>query len=166
MRLRLISAVTLVVLVGTAVASSLVVRNLIQDQERVLLQKRAGEAASVLGSAFAGVQDSLHLLGTIAMAGRGRPALFAAAARSVITAPDEGVLVTAQRGTSMVVTAAVGNAPAAGQVIPADQQQLGRKALSTGGEVSGVLPDGPRRWLVFAVGNAAGPGTVVWEQVA
>jgi signal transduction histidine kinase len=166
MRLRLISAVTLVVLVGTAVVSSLVVRNLIQDQERVLLQKRAGEAASVLGSAFAGVQDSLHLLGTIAMAGRGRPSLFAAAARSVITASNEGVLVTAQRGTSMVVTAAVGDAPAPGQVIPADQEQLGRRALSTVGAVSGVLPDGPRRWLVFAVGNAAGPGTVVWERVA
>ena len=166
MRLRLISAVTLVVLVGTAVVSSLVVRNLIRDQERVLLQKRAGEAASVLGSVFAGVQDSLHLLGTIAMAGRGRPSLFAAAARSVITASNEGVLVTAQRGTSMVVTAAVGDAPAPGQVIPADQEQLGRRALSTVGAVSGVLPDGPRRWLVFAVGNAAGPGTVVWERVA
>jgi signal transduction histidine kinase len=166
MRLRWISAVTLVFLVGTAVASSLVVRNLIQDQERLLLQERAGEAASVLGSTFAGVQDSLHLLGTIAMAGQGRPSLFAAAARSVITASNEGVLVTAQRGTSMVVTAAVGNAPAAGQRIPAAQQQLGRRALSTVGEVSGVLPDGPRRWLVFAVGNAAGPGTVVWERVA
>src|SRR6202050_4210338 len=166
MRLRLISAVTLVVLVGTAVVSSLVVRNLIQDQERVLLQKRAGEAASVLGSAFAGVQDSLHLLGTIAMAGQGRPSLFAAAARSVITASNEGVLVTAQRGTSMVVTAAVGDAPAAGQLIPAGQQQLGRRALSTVGEVSGVLPDAPRRWLVFAVGNAAGPGAGVWERVA
>ena len=82
MRLRLISAVTLVFLVGAAVASSLVVRNLIQDQERLLLQERAGEAASVLGSTFAGVQDSLHLLGTIAMAGQGRPSVFAAASQA------------------------------------------------------------------------------------
>jgi signal transduction histidine kinase len=165
-RLRFISAVTLTVLVGAVVASSLVVLNVIQDQERVLLQERTGEAASVLASAFAGVQDSLHLLGTIAVAGQSRPSLFASAARSVITTSNEGVLVTAQRGTRMVVTAAAGNAPAAGQAIPADQQQLGRRALSTAGLVSGVLLDGPRRWIAFAVGNAAGPGTVVWERVA
>ena len=165
MRLRLISAVTLTVLCGAAVASSLVVQNAIQDQERVLLQGRAGEAASVLASTFAGFQDSLHLLGTLAVAGQGHPALFATAARSVITTRNEGVLVTAQRGTRMVVTAAVGNAPAAGQAISADQEQLGRRALSTAGLVSGVLPDGSRRWLAFAVGNAAGPGTVVWFQV-
>src|SRR6266478_6589239 len=100
-RLRLISAVTLTVLVGAVVASSLVVLNVIQDQERVLLQERVGEAASVLASAFAGVQDSLHLLGTIAVAGQSRPSLFASAARSVITTSNEGVLVTAQRGTRM-----------------------------------------------------------------
>lgn len=166
MRLRLISAVTLAVLGGAVVASSLVVRNAIQDQERVLLQERAGEAASVLASTFAGFQDSLQLLGALAVAGQGHPSLFTNAARSVITTSSEGVLVTAQRGTRMVVTAAGGNAPAAGQAIPADQQQLGRRALSTVGLVSGVLPDGPRRWLTFAVGNAAGPGTVVWFQVA
>jgi signal transduction histidine kinase len=165
-RLRLISAVTLTVLGGAAVASSLVVHNVIQGQERVLLQGRAGEAASVLASTFAGVQDSLHLLGTLAVAGHGSPSLFATAARSVIATSSEGVLVTAQRGTRMVVTVAAGNAPAAGQAIPADQEQLGRRALSTAGLVSGVLPDGPRRWITFAVGNAAGPGTVVWERVA
>jgi hypothetical protein len=166
LRLRLISAVTLIVLGGAAVASSLVVHDVTRDQERVLLQERAGEAASVLASAFSGVQDSLHLLGTIAVADQDRPSLFATAARSVTTTSNEGVLVTARRGTGMVVTAAAGNAPAAGQAIPAAQEQLGRRALSTAGMVSGVLPGGSRRWLVFAVGNAAGPGTVVWERVA
>src|SRR5882724_4604261 len=80
LRLRLLSAVTLIVLGGAAVASSLVVHDVTRDQERVLLQERAGEAASVLASAFAGVQDSLHLLGTIAVADQGRPSLFATAA--------------------------------------------------------------------------------------
>jgi signal transduction histidine kinase len=166
LRLRLISAVTLIVLGGAVVASSLVVRNIIRDQERVLLQERAGEAASVLGGAFAGVQDSLELLGTLAATDQGRASTFAGAARSVITTSSEGVLVTAQHGSSMVVTAAAGNAPPAGQAIPADQELLARRALSTTGMVSGVLPDGSRRWLAFAVGNAAGPGTVVWERAA
>jgi signal transduction histidine kinase len=166
MRLRLISAVTLTVLGGAVVASSLVVRSVSQGQERVLLQERAGEAASVLASSFAGVQDSLHLLGALAVAGQGRPSLFATAARSVITTSNEGVLVTARRGARMVVVATAGSAPATSQAIPADQEQLGRRALSTSGLVSGVLPDGSRRWIVFAIGNAAGPGTVVWERVA
>jgi signal transduction histidine kinase len=165
-RLRLISVVTLIVLGGAAVASSLIVQNGIRDQERVLLQERAGEAASVLAGAFAGIQDSLELLGTLALTDQGRPSTFASAARSVITTPNEGVLVTAQHGTAMVVTAATGNAPAVGQAIPADQEQLARRALSSTGMVSGVLPDGSRRWLAFAVGNAAGRGTVVWERAA
>jgi signal transduction histidine kinase len=166
MRLRLISAVTLAVLGGAVVASSLVVRNVIQDQERVLLQERAGEAASVLAGAFAGVQDSLELLGTLALTDQGHPSLFASAARSVITTRNDGVLVTARHGTGMVVTAAAGNAPAVGQAIPADQEQLARRALSTTGMVSAILPDGSRRWLAFGIGNAAGPGTVVWERAA
>jgi signal transduction histidine kinase len=166
LRLRLVSAVTLVVLGGAAVASSLVVQNVIRDQERVLLQERAGEAASVLAGGFAGIQDGLELLGTIAVTDQGRPSSFASAARSVLTTPSEGVLITAQRGTAMVVTAVAGNAPAVGQAIPADQEQLARRARSTTGMVSGVLPDGARRWLVFAVGNAAGPGTVAWERAA
>lgn len=165
-RLRLISVVTLIVLGGAVAASSLVVQNGIRDQERVLLQERAGEAASVLAGAFAGIQDSLELLGTLALTDQGRPSTFASAARTVITASNDGVLVTAQHGTSMVVTAAAGNAPAVGQSIPADQEQLARRALSTTGMVSGVLPDGSRRWLAFAIGNAAGRGTVVWERAA
>jgi signal transduction histidine kinase len=165
-RLRLISVVTLIVLGGAVVASSLVVQNVIRDQERLLLQERAGEAASVLAGAFAGVQDSLELLGTVALTNQGRPSTFASAARSVLNASNEGALVTAQHGTGMVVTAAAGNAPAVGHAIPADQEQLARRALSAAGMVSAVLPDGSRRWLAFAVGNAAGRGTVVWEQVA
>jgi signal transduction histidine kinase len=165
-RLRLISVVTLIVLGGAVVASSLVVQNVIRDQERLLLQERAGEAASVLAGAFAGVQDSLALLGTIAQTDQRSPAAFASAARSVIFPPSEGAMVTAQRGASMVVTAAAGNAPAVGQAIPADQEQLAHRALSAAGMISGVLPDGSRRWLAFAIGNAAGRGTVIWERVS
>ena len=166
LRLRLISVVTLIVLGAAAVASSVVTQRVIRDQERVLLQERTGEAASVLGSAFAGIQQSLSLLGTIAEAGQGRSSLFVSAARSVLTSSNEGLMVTAQRGGSMVVTSTVGDAPAVGQVLPADQEPLTDRALSTTGMVSGLLPNGSRSWLVFALANAAGPGTVVWERLA
>jgi len=166
LRLRLISVVTLIILGIAVVASSVITLRVIRDQERVLLQERTGEAASVLGSAFAGVQQSLSLLGTIAGAGQGRSSLFISAARSVLTSGTEGLMVTAPRGGGMVVTAAAGDAPAVGQVIPADQEPLAHRALSTTGMVSGVLPNGSSSWLAFALGSAAGPGTVVWERVA
>lgn len=165
LRLRLISVVTLIILGAAVVASSVITQRAIRDQERVLLQERTGEAASVLGSAFAGIQQSLSLLGTIAGAGQGRSSLFVSAARSALTSSTEGLVVTAQRGADMVVTAAAGDAPAVGQVIPADQEPLAHRALSTTGMVSGVLPNGSRSWLAFALGNAAGPGTVVWARV-
>ena len=166
LRLRLISVVTLIVLGAAVVASSVITLRVIRDQERELLQERTGEAASVLGSAFAGIQQSLSLLGTIAGAGQGRSSLFVSAARSVLTSSTEGLMVTAQRGGGMVVTATAGDAPAVGQVLPADQEPLAHRALSTTGMVSGVLPNGSRSWLAFALGNAAGPGTVVWTRLA
>jgi signal transduction histidine kinase len=166
LRLRLISVVTLIVLGAAVVASSVITQRSISDQERVLLQERTGEAASVLGSAFAGIQQSLSLLGTIAGAGQGRSSLFVSSARSVLTSSNEGLMVTTQRGGSMVVTSTVGDAPAVGQVLPADQEPLTDRALSTTGMVSGVLPNGSHSWLMFALANAAGPGTVVWERLA
>ena len=62
----------------------------------------------------------------------------------------------------MRVIAAAGTAPAIGQAIPDAQAQLGRRALSTAGMVSGLMQQGARRWLYFALGGGAGPGTVVW----
>ncbi|MGH3191668.1 MAG: sensor histidine kinase [Streptosporangiaceae bacterium] len=156
---------TLVILGAAVVASSVITLRVIRDQERVLLQERTGEAASVLGSGFAGVQESLRLVGTIAGAGKGRSSLFVSAARSAFASSTEGLMVTAPRGGRMVVTAAAGDAPAVGQAIPADQEPLAQRALSTTGMVSGVLPNGSRSWLVFALGNAAGPGTVVWTRL-
>jgi signal transduction histidine kinase len=162
--LRMMSAVILVVLGGAVVAFSLITLNVIRHQERLILQERTGEAAAVLGSAFSSVQTSLQLLGGIAGSDPGSPRLFASAARSVLTAPGQGLLVTVQRGDSMRVIAAAGAAPAVGQAIPGAQAQLGRRALSTAGMVSGLVWQGGRRLLEFALGGGAGPGTVVWEE--
>jgi signal transduction histidine kinase len=164
LRLRFISIVMLVILGGVVAASSLITQGVIRNQERVLLQERTEEAASVLSGAFAGVQESLSLLGTLAGTGNGGSSSFATAARSVIVPSTQGLMVTTRRGSGMVVTAAAGDAPAVGQAIPADQEPLARRALSTTGMVSGLLPDGSHSWLAFALGNAAGPGTVVWER--
>ena len=161
--LRLASTVTLVILAGVVTAASLITLRVIRDQERLILRERTGEAAAVLGSAFSGIQQSLGLLRTVTGAGA-NPRLFAAAARSVVTSSAQGVLVTAQRGTGMRVIASAGRAPAVGQALPADQQRLARRALATTGMVTGLFRDGSRRVLAFALGRAAGRGTVVWDQ--
>ncbi|HEY6280146.1 MAG TPA: ATP-binding protein [Streptosporangiaceae bacterium] len=164
--LRLVSTVILLVMGGVVVASALITLSVIRDQERLLLRERTGEAAAVLGGAFAGVQSSLLLLGAIAATDRGHPQLFASAAHPEVTAPGQGLLVTAQRGTQMTVTAAAGTAPAVGSAIPPDQVRLAHRALVTRGMVSGLVRQGSRRWIAFGLGNAAGPATVVWEESA
>ena len=162
--LRMMSTVILVVLGGGVAASCVSMLNATRAQERLILQERTGEAAAVLGSAFSGVQESLRLVGSVAGSHPAHPRSFARAARSVLTAPDQGVLVTAQRGASMRVIVAAGAAPAVGQAIRGAQAQLGRRALSTAGMVSGLVQQGARRWLDFALGGGAGPGTVVWYE--
>jgi signal transduction histidine kinase len=162
--LRLASTVTLVLLGAAVIASSVITLNVIQDQEQLILQERTGEAAAVLGSAFGSMQSSLLLLGEIASTDQGHSQLFAAAARSLITTKSQGLLVTTQQGTAMAVTATAGNAPAVGQRLSAAQAELARRAMSTTGMVSGLLPAADRgRLLAFGLGRAAGPGTVVWD---
>jgi signal transduction histidine kinase len=156
--------VTLLVLAGVVVVSSLLASGEIRNQERLILRERTGEAAAVLGSAFSGSQASLRLLGALAGSGQGRGALFTQAARSVTTAKGEAFLVTAQRGPRARVIAAAGGAPPVGGLLPASQGQLARRALSVTSMVTGLIHQGRVRWLALGLGRAAGPGTVVWEE--
>jgi signal transduction histidine kinase len=162
--LRPLSAVMLLVLAGVAVASSLITRNVVRDQEGLILRERTAEVAAVLGSAFASAQSSLQLLGQIARSDQGHRQLFADAARAVTTTSTQAWLVTTQRGTGLRVTAAAGNGPTVGQAVSGDEGQLARRALSAKGLVSGLVRDGRNLRLAFALGEAAGPGTVVWQE--
>src|SRR5690348_804241 len=116
--LRLVSAAIFLVLAGVVAAASVITLDLINDQEQRLLRERTGEAATVLASAFSGVQASLQLLGTMVSSEQASPALFASAARSVTTSPTQTWLVTGARGTGLRVLAAAGTGAAA-QASPA-----------------------------------------------
>ena len=164
--LRPLSAVVLVILAGVAVASSLVTRSAVAGQERLILREQTAQAAAVFVSAFAGVQSSLQLLGEIARSDQDNLRLFANATRAVSTTSTAGWLVTTQSGASPRVTAAAGDGPAVGQALSSGQGQLARQALSAKGLVSGLVRDGHIVRLAFALGGAAGPGTVVWEESA
>jgi signal transduction histidine kinase len=162
--LRPLSVVILLVLVGVAVASSLITRNVVRNQEGLILRERTAEVAAVVGSGFAGTRSSLLLMGQIARSDQGHPQLFADAARAVTTTTTQAWLVTTQNGTGLRVTAAAGKGPAVGQAVSGDQGQLARRALSARGLVSGLVRDGGTLRLAFALGEAAGPGTVVWQE--
>jgi signal transduction histidine kinase len=160
--LRAASVVIFLVVAGVSVAVSFIAHNVIQGQERLLLKERTGEVAAVLGSAFSGSQASLQLLGTLART-NGK-AGFAEGARSATAAGTEVLLMSVQHGTVARVTAVAGHGPAVGDPLPAAQQALARRALVAHGMVSGSFREGAVRWLVFGLGQAAGPGTVVWEE--
>ena len=164
--LRPISAVILLVLAAAAAASSLLTQNFAAGQERLILRERTAEVAAVLGSAYTGTQTSLQLLGEIARSDQSDPQSFADAARAVTTTGAQGWLVTTQSGTSVRVTAAAGNGLVVGQALSGDQGTLARRALAAKGLVSGLLRDGGTVRLAFALGGAAGPGTVVWQESA
>lgn len=162
--LRAISAVTFLVLAGAVVVSSLITGDVIRNQERLILRERTGAAAAVLGSAFSGSRASLLMLGTLARSVQGRGESFAAAARSITSAPGQAFLVTARRGPDIRVIATAGAGPPVGTVLSGDQERLARRALSATRMVTGLIRQGPARWLAFGIGRAAGPGTVVWEE--
>ena len=162
--LRPLSAVILLVLAAVAVASCLITQNVVQDQERLILREQTAEVAAVVGSSFAGAQSSLQLLGQIASSDNRHPKLFAAAARAVTTASTQGWLVTTQSGTSLRVTAAAGNGPVVGQALSSALGQLAHRAMSAKGLVSGLVQEGRTLRLAFALGGAAGAGTVVWQE--
>jgi signal transduction histidine kinase len=130
----------------------------------LILREQTAEVAAVVGSAFAGVQSSLQLLGEVARSDQGHPELFANAAHAVTTTSTQTWLVTTQSGPSLRVTAAAGDGPAVGQAVSGDLGQLAQRALSAKGLVSGLVQDGRALRLAFAMGGAAGPGTVVWQE--
>src|ERR1700728_2728075 len=106
--LRLLSVVVLVVLAGVVAAAALVTRNVVRDQEQLILRERTGETAAVLVSAFSGVQSSLQMLGVIAGSDQGGSQLFADAARSVTTSATQSWLVITSGQAGLRVTAAAG----------------------------------------------------------
>jgi signal transduction histidine kinase len=161
--LRLVSVAVLFAFATVTVTMSLVTRNALRAEERSILRERTAEVATVLGTAFASVQPSLELLGTIARLDPGKPQEFIDAARAAATTGS--VMVVTERAGGLTVTAAAGPGPVLGQVIGGDRAALDRRALSTKGMVSGFVRDTGALRLAAAIGGGAGPGTVVYEEL-
>ena len=156
--LRPLSFAVLVVLAGSTVAAGLTVRHVVADEERRLLEERANEVVSVLGTTFASTGPAMAQLSTLAGSTG-----FAAAASAFLAAGTKAVFVVAQRGGSFVVVSAAGDAPSAGSAVAADRAALAGRALAVTSFVSAVLVEGPASRLVFA-SKTASPGVVVMSE--
>jgi signal transduction histidine kinase len=162
--LRLVSVVVLLTVGGVTVVASVATRNVVRDQERLILRERTAEVAALLATAVTSVQPSLQSLGTIARLDPGHPEQFVDAARAL--AATGAFLVATRRDDGFAVTAAAGPSTAVGGILSGDVVRLAGRALSTKGLVSGFVRDDGGLRLAIAIGGAAGPGTVVFEEVA
>ena len=160
--LRLVSTLVLLLLGGVTLATSLVTRNVLRDQERVVLRERTAEVGIVLSTAVTSIEPSLRLLGTEIILDPGNPQAFINAARSL--GPGGSFLVLTQTPGGFRVTEATGQVPGIGQLIAGDRELLIRRALSAQGLVSGFIRDDGRLRLAIAIAGVAGPGTVVSEE--
>lgn len=122
--------------------------------------------AALLGGALNGVESSLRLVGTVAEFDPGDPEHFADAAAGVGQPTTRSITVAAEQDDAFVVTAAVGDGPGKGQRLSDDRELLARRALSTTDVVSGLTGNDGEVRLTIAIGNAAGPGTVVLQETA
>jgi signal transduction histidine kinase len=158
---RLLSVVTLVVLLVASVAAAWATRQVVRDQEHRLLTERTSEINLILGLATSTVQSNLANAGTAAKLTGGSQAAFVDATRQdVATTPGlqaVALLGPAPDGSaSFVVEATDGPAFKVGDVISGPRTDLMRKALGAGGQLAATspaltTPSGQ------AVGIAAGP---------
>ena len=161
--LRLLSVLVFVALAATSVGLSIVVRDIVHDQQKKLLHERTTEGGTVLSTVFGGTQSALTTLAATAHPRVGATGRFTAAARPFLgLATTIGALSPANGHPS--VLAAVGTGPALGTTVSDDRTALAMRALATKGVVSAVVgtPAGPR--LSFAL--ATDTGLVLYEDVA
>jgi signal transduction histidine kinase len=164
--MRGLSLAFLVVLSSASLISAWMVKGLVRDQERQLLEVRAAEVNLVLGSMISTVQSRLTLMGAVARVTNGSPGSFTDTAtvgdRTLVGA---ALLRAAPEG--LVVEVAVGPGIAVGQTFTGARDDAVRRALDRPAIVSTpVMADGGVRTLGFALGPpATPPGTVVYREV-
>jgi signal transduction histidine kinase len=154
----------LVLLASLGVAGFTLTRRNAQNQERRLLEDRAGEVATLLTGATANIGSTLRLLSE-AYAARHAPDLtFTAVARSLLTANVVVIGVVEVDGSTLVVRARLGASPADRTVLGGDRAELAHRALRTPGLVSALVQDAATHRLRLAMAVARLGRTVVWQE--
>ena len=167
-RLRVVSAVVLVVLLVVAALGAWGTHRLVRDQERRLLKERSAELGLVFTTSISALPQGLGSLGGLLQSTPASTAAFDEAAQKYIAAgpPPASVAWLRPKGSGFAVAAAAGTAFSVGQVISDARVQTFNRALHTPNLVStGVLGSGVKRALGFALGPPAAPaGTVLYRE--
>jgi signal transduction histidine kinase/ActR/RegA family two-component response regulator len=160
--LRLLSILTLLVLVGCTVGGFFVTRSLVNGEQSRLLRDRGEEAALIVESLFAPIASTLP---TLASTEGGQPngqSQFVSQARNDLElAQAIGELQSENHLFRSVVSVGAGLAPDA--TPNASLSSLAARALGQKGEVSGVIttPKGRRMTLALATKS----GVVLYEEL-
>jgi signal transduction histidine kinase len=155
--------VVLAVLVCSAVATAAVVDRVVQDQERRVLNDRAGEASAFLSTSFGPLTSTLPLLGVVSTAA---PALFDGMAQGFTKGGGGSIATAAKTGDGFTVKTAAGDGPIAGDRLSGERVTLASRALAGSGLVSTVFDQNGQRRLAFAVAIATAPDMVIYEEFA
>jgi signal transduction histidine kinase/CheY-like chemotaxis protein len=154
-----------VLVAAVAVVTAWVVRDVVHDQERRLLDQQADAAKAVLESSFSTASGGLPLLGLVAQPGIGSPVLFESLAGSF--AADDGLAGVAHEvDGKLVIQGGKGEGVEAGRSLPAYWDPLVARAGTTDGLVAQVrqTPDGRR--LMLAVVPSGLPDVIAFAQLS
>lgn len=154
---RLLTLVVLAAVAAMSVALSLVVHDIVNDQQSRLLREHTKEAAALISTLFDSVESSLPVLASATHPEPGATGAFTAAARPLLGDRSSaiGALLVARgagdtQGTASVL-AAVGQSPPAGSQLEGPQAALAVRAFDSKGMVSQVLVNGSNRYLELAL---------------
>jgi signal transduction histidine kinase/ActR/RegA family two-component response regulator len=159
--LRLLSLLTLVVLVGCTVAGFFVTRSLVNGEQTRLLRDRGEEGGLILESLFAPIASALPSLASQEAQPGGQAQFVSQARNDLQLALAIGELQSENNAFRSVVSVGAGLAPNA--TSNASLSALAARALGHKGEVSAVVATPKGRRLTFAL--AAGSGVVLYEEL-
>jgi signal transduction histidine kinase len=148
------------VLVCSAIVTAVMVNRVVHDQERRLLDERAGEASALVSTSFSPLTSTLPLLGAATSAD---PRFFDGMAQSFAQGGGS-IGIAAKTGDGFSVSAAAGDGPVVGSQLAGERAALAGRAVSTKGLVSGVVEQNGQRRLVFAL--VMGAGGVIFQEFA
>jgi serine phosphatase RsbU (regulator of sigma subunit) len=132
----------------------------VRDQERRLLNERAGEVGLVFTSAVGSVTTSLDSVLAVLRVTGAAPAAFAKAAAAESSTPGTTLaLVSRQSGGSFTVVASSGAFVKAGEVLSGPRRAALGRAAAAAPTSTGVIGSGSARSLGFAQKVTGIPGT-------
>jgi PAS domain S-box-containing protein len=170
----LLSLTVLLALVVATVVSTVAVRQVVDDQERRLLDERVDEVAALLATAFGSAESSQRVLGLVWTADPDRPQLFDTVAGGL---PGTGLKVAVERSGRAVLAASsgAGGSPGAtaedgaagdgvGEPLTDAQAEAVRRAREAGRFTVTMATTDEGARLVFASPTGDADGSVVFQE--